>query len=105
MLISAKKLFRTAFLLLCYALIVSLCHWGFTSCAAAVPAATSSTGTVIDVSGDTVWVLFDVANRKPGDKASNWFHIPGHSYAEGDFYPDPYKDPQLEKLLITRNPR
>lgn len=75
------------------------------SCSSTIPAATSSTGTVIDVRGDTVWVLFEVVNRKEGDKASNYFHIPGHSYAEGDFYPDPYKDPQLEKLLITRAPR
>lgn len=71
-------------------------------CAVAkVPPATSSTGTVIDVSGEVVWVLFDVVNRKPGDKATNWFHIPGHRYHEGDLYPDPYKDPELEKLLLS----
>lgn len=96
---------RTLLTFISYAIIISMCHWTVTACVAAIPAATSSTGTVIDVRGDTVWVLFEVVNRKEGDKASNYFHIPGHSYAEGDFYPDPYKDPQLEKLLITRAPR
>lgn len=72
------------------------------SCATAkVPAATTSYGTVIAVKGDTVWVLFDVVNRKEGDKASNYFYIPGHRYAEGDRYPDPYKDPEMEKLLLS----
>jgi len=89
---------------LSYAIIISMCHWTVTACVSALPAATSSTGTVIDVQGDTVWVLFEVVNRKEGDKASNYFHIPGHSYAEGDRYPDPYKDPELQKLLLTRAP-
>ncbi len=68
---------------------------------AKLPAATTSYGTVIAVKGDTVWVLFDVVNRKEGDKASNYFYIPGHRYAEGDRYPDPHKDPEMEKLLLS----
>jgi hypothetical protein len=75
-----------------------------TGCTALEPAATKSTGTVIHVQGPSVWVLFDVVNRKAGDKASNWFYIPGHQYAEGDFYPDPYKDPELEKLILSPKP-
>ncbi len=68
------------------------------------PPATTSYGTVIDVEGETIWVVFDVVNRKPGDKASNRFHIPGHRYSEGDYYPDPYKDPELGKLIYSPRP-
>lgn len=67
----------------------------FPSCSSLEPASTKSTGIVIEVERDQVWVLFDVVNKNHTDKAANRFYIPGHAYREGDFYPDCTKDPEI----------
>ena len=72
-----------------------LLSWLFFGCSSAQPIATESTGTVIQVDGDRVLVTFKVVNKNYADQGMNWFYIPGHSYREGDRYPDPEKDPNL----------
>lgn len=67
----------------------------FSNCRSLEPASTKSTGIVIEVERDQVWVLFDVVNKNHTDKAANRFYIPGHAYREGDFYPDCTKDPEI----------
>lgn len=65
------------------------------SCAGSQPVATLSTGTVYQVDGDRVFVVFKVVSRNYADQAVNVFYIPGHRYQERDFYPDPSKDPNI----------
>jgi hypothetical protein len=79
-----------------------LLSWLFFGCSSAQPIATESTGTVIQVDGERVLVTFKVVNKKYADQGVNWFYIPGHSYQEGDRYPDPKKDPSLGSSLRGR---
>lgn len=70
----------------------------FVGCSSAKLPATESIGTVISVDGDKVLVAFEVVSEQRGSQASNWFYVPRHSYSKGDRFPDPCKDPQLQKF-------
>lgn len=79
-----------------------LLSWLFFGCSSAHPIATESTGRVIQVDGERVLVTFRVVNKNYADQGVNWFYIPGHSYQEGDRYPDPKKDPSLGSSLRVK---
>lgn len=88
---------RKVFGIIAIAVMINIALVVLKSCVSSQAPATRSTATVVQVDGDRVLVTFQVVDRDFSDQAANWFYIPRHSYQLRDRYPDPDKDPSLQK--------